>query len=639
MIDFESYFDADYTLSKMQTISYITDERFELTGMGCQFNDASGIFYKASEVGRFLELFKTFFGKNFERVTVVVKNAGCDIQILQTRFGIIPKYIIDVEDLTRFYDSRMPQKLEKVAKTFLKDEAKGDTMQFKGLHYADMTEIQLFNLAEYCKNDIKLEYQLFQKFLPFMTNPKLELWLARHTLNLSLNPTLILDSKKAARLQIDMREELDTLIERVDWIKQKGKTTLQVLRSTLLFPEVLQNELPEGEFIPMKKGTKKMIPALAKSDEGFQQLLVHPCQRVRELCQAKQAAKSWPTHIKKIEKMKLAAMACSGKLPIPLKFYGGHTGRWSGKGGWNPQNLGGKGRAGAATHPLIREVRSLLCAPSGYTLGISDSKQIEVRVAAWLAGEKKISDGFAKGEDIYSQFASKLFGHTVYNDVSDDPKLIADLMSIERGFGKDAILGCGYGMGTSRFYNNCYSNPSLRPLFDSGQFDWAFIDKLIKTYRTTYSKIPAFWADVENAFKFVIKYPGKEAKLPHLHFANAHGTVIITLPSGRDLYYRHCTINHGKEICWQHGRTWGGGLTENLCQAVARDLLAEWMYAIEQAGIHIVLHAHDEVVALLPEKEAKGLLSKMGELMCKRPVWAKDLPLGIDSQLSDRYKK
>ena len=399
-LDFESYYDSDYTLSKLGVIEYIDDPRFEFTGLGWGYDNGAHGFTPKEFVGTTIAMMREELGKNLEKTTVIVKNANFDIRILQKKFGFIPKYIIDVEDLSRFYDSRMRHDLDTLAKIFLGKE-KGKTVQFKGLHYEDMDEDKRKALAEYCENDITLEFELFEYFIPYVSNPESEFWLMNHTLDMSLNPALDFDFNAADMLVVDMNNELNAQLDKVAWVEQPKKTVLKVLNTKLLFPQLLQAELPEGEDIPWKKGkpTKKMIewsgkpgsiPALAKADKEFQELLVHPVQRVRELCQAKAAAKSWPTHIKKVEKMDRVAKCYGGKIPIMLKYYGAHTGRWTGTGGWNPLNLGGLGRAGSANHPLIRKVRGLLVAPDGYTLGICDSAQIECRILAWLAGEDKL---------------------------------------------------------------------------------------------------------------------------------------------------------------------------------------------------------------------------------------------------------
>ena len=142
--------------------------------------------------------------------------------------------------------------------------------------------------------------------------------------------------------------------------------------------------------------------------------------------------------------------------------------------------------------------------------------------------------------------------------------------------GNMIVANCGYGMGAPRFFNNCLSNCDLRPMFDDGTYNKQFIEKLIKTYRTTYYNIPQFWTDLEKAFKWVIKYPHDQTKVSKKYGAdgkadgfrlllfNRNGTVHIRLPSGRELTYRHCTLKKGAygsdEIRWHYGHLWGGSI-------------------------------------------------------------------------------
>lgn len=434
-------------------------------------------------------------------------------------------------------------------------------------------------------------------------------------------------------------------------MSKKQKSILKIIRSNKLFPEILESILPEGEHVPMKQGTKKMIPALSKIDIGFQELLVHPDQKVRDLCVARQMAKSWPLHTKRIDNMANQADCCNGLLPVALHYYGAHTGRFSGGEKINLQNLGGQGRGGSGTHLLIQQMRNLLTTPDGNILGIVDSAQIEARILAWLAGQDDLVKEFADGEDVYSIFATKLFNSCVYKPKDDEFASIKRLLKIRRGFGKDAILGCGYGMGANTFYQRCIANGDLRPLFDNGDYDWDFIADLIRTYRITYKRIPEFWSSVEKAFKWVIKYPhGKtyyhnrsdpEHGHPWLTFFNDNGTVHLRLPSGRELLYRHCALKQttkGSQIRWHWGHLWGGSITENIVQAVARDLLAWWILEMEKQGLSIVLHSHDEIICILRNNDVHGL-DDMLKIMCTGPNWAEGLPLDAEGSLTKRYKK
>jgi len=639
LLDFETFFDSKYSLKKLGCIEYIFDERFDFTGLGFYHPHCGIKFVGKPDIRKAIRNLKSRCGQNFDAVTIIVKNAKFDIRILKEKFSIYPKYIIDVEDLTRFYDSRMRHKLSNLAKTFVAKGEKGDTGQFSGLHYEDMTNEQRVALENYCKNDIDLELKLFDLFLPRISNLEFELYLARHTLNLSLSPKIEFDTKLAEELKSSMRAELSAKLNKVAWITDKEDDILRILRSPKKFPKILQKVLPEGETIPTKSGKRGPIFALAKSDQAFQEFLVHPNELVRDLCGAKEAAKSWPTHIKRIETMERQAKCYGGKLPIGLRYYGAHTGRASGEGGWNPQNLGGSGRMGKGIHPLIRQMRALLRAPSGYTFGIADSAQIEARVLAWLARENKLINGFARGEDIYSTFATKLFGHLVYKPGPDEPEPVAKLLTIKRGYAKDTILGCGYGLGPQKFYDNCMANENLRPFFDSGEYDFQFVIDLINAYRNTYNAIPKLWRKVEDAFRWAIKYSHRNATVNSLLEFGKDKHVFVELPSGRQLIYRHTLIDKSNNIAWVYGYLWGGSLVENIVQAIARDLLFFWVKIVEDSGIKVVLHSHDEIVTLLEENAAEYKIKQVCELMRSTPYWAEGLPLDVEGKISKVYCK
>ena len=164
VIDFETYFDTHYTLSKLSTIEYIRHRMFEFTGVGLGWlNGNVPEFHPAPSVPLVIKDLQDNCGPNLEQATVVVKNAKFDIVILQTKFGIVPEHIIDIDDLLRHYDTRMSHKMKDVAPMFGL-QAKGDTQQFKGLHYEEMDRGTKENLRSYCINDIDMinrkSYQL-----------------------------------------------------------------------------------------------------------------------------------------------------------------------------------------------------------------------------------------------------------------------------------------------------------------------------------------------------------------------------------------------------------------------------------------------------------------------------------------------
>lgn len=900
-LDFETFFSTEYSLKKLSTIEYIMDDRFELTGLGFGGNrigtpDNESIFFFPDEIEDCLNQV------DWDNITVLVFNARFDITILQEKFGIIPKFIIDIKDLASHYDARMSHKLADLAKMF-RLKHKGDTNQFKGLHWDTMTAEQRQALQEYTINDVDLEMQLFKILLPKLSNPVIEVKLMRHTLDLWLHKRFKLDIPMAIQLKTNMRTKM------AKSIKESGYT-LKQLRSKK-FVDYLQVVLPDGEIVPMKlspkphkkTGKHEWIPALAKDNEECQQLLVHPKQEVRDLVSARLGAKSWPTHIKRMDTMLSQNNVNGGLLRVPINYYGGHTGRWSGSEGYNLQNMGGRGRSGQGNDPLISQVRGTLMAQPGYTLGIGDSAQIEARILAWLAGQQDLLDDFISGHSPYCSLATELFGHEV-RKVTDEEKQTSEgqAMAIEYGFGKDGILGCiakgtpvltntgwkniedinidnklwdgvqwvehagiaekgkracvnvngvwltpehavinnhqwylamhlatdnqvsgmsmgslslsllhleyevglspfnavapvvesllrqetiwsqenlhavmsvlkvplaelnrllpnfwmsqdmkawltefvvslndamilsakhitdmvaevlrfgpngskieqhlldtlchcldittpnlkstvlttikdtnqaiydlqrgnskletqnvicydilnagpnrrfqagnligensGYGMGAAKFYNNCLKNPSLRSLFDSGQYDFFFIEHLIKTYRTKYFKIPEYWKRVEIAFKQCIKFKHLKPKVGQVTFECKGTEVRVTLPSSRVLYYRHCRIKDNT-IRHHGGTLWGGSITENIDQSIARDLLGYWILECEKNGLPVVLHVHDEVVTMLSKRPGlDARVKQFYDIMCSLPDWAGGLPIGTDEiVLSERYKK
>lgn len=642
-IDFETYFDTKYSLDKMSTIEYIKDKRFEFIGVSTFEFDQSytkpyAAFWGGPEktVLRIREL-QEKYGQNLEYATVIMQNCFFDALILKHKFDCIPRYIVDIKWLANHLDSRASSSLKDLAKRYNCSKLKGNTEQFIGQHWDDMDQAAM---AEYSKNDVNLETELFIKLLPQLTNPNIELKIMQHNVAMYLNPKFKFDFKLAKELINNMEAE------KIKNVQQTGYSEKEI-SGTISFIKIMSDKLAKlGESIPLKFGkpTKNMIkytgegfiPAFAKNDLGTRRLLRHPNKEIRTLMQAKLDLKSWTSHIKRIKSMVVQARACGGRLHMPLNYYGGRTGRDSGGEGINPQNFGGKGR-GIALNPLISRVRNLLCAPVGYKLGVVDAAQIEARVLAWLANEQQLVKGFANGEDVYSIFASNLFGIKVYKGSGNKD------IDIKRNFGKDAILGCGFGMGASKFYDKCYENPNLTPMFDNGTYNIAFIENLIKAYRKKYKNIPRFWQQCEKAFKWVLQYKHQTVNLKdkgcpvNLIFRCKGSTVTIELPSERKLFYYHCRLKDG-DIREHYGPLWGGTIVENIVQAISRDIFMQSVLKIEEL-YRVILRIHDEAIVLIPDKESKEGLQYCINCMASPPPYTNNLPLAADGKLMERYSK
>lgn len=650
VLDFESYYDDQFTLKELTPWEYIQDERFAHLGCAC-YSVINGVrrneFFWPDFGGGYESYFKalqSYFGEHLERCTVVVKNARFDILILKLKFGIRPKFVIDVENLAA-HQCYSELSLKSLAERF-NLPPKGRTADFKGLHWADMDRVTKQALIEYAKHDADLEAQIFEILLHRLSWPEVELKLALHTINLYIDPPWKFNYKLADDLLVSMQQRLDNITEGLPFTNEQLSGNDSII-------ECYRQVLPEGDLLPAKQGKPhkktgkiKMIPDLAKDGDVVKKLLAHPDPVVRRLTEARLAIKSWPTHMKRIRSMIAWANACGGKLPTISNYYGAHTGRWQGGGGINQFNLGGAGRAGAGTDPLIRSMRGLMMAPAGKAVVMVDSAQIEARVLAWLADCDILVKGFANNEDIYSRFATGLFQCKVRKPKKSDPRPVYDALEIKRGFGKDAILGAGYGMGASKFFDRCLMNPALRPLFDSGEYDLLFVDRLIKLYRTQYKEIPAWWRKLEQAWSYVTRVEGASVECGRLKLwkdlSDRGGTVNVRLPSGRVLFYPHAVVAADKTLRYGHSpvvKTWGGALTENVVQAISRDLLAEWLLNCEDKGVKIVHHVYDELISLTPVSQADGVLHWMSEAMKVTPVWAEGLPLNSEGKWALMYEK
>ena len=626
-LDFESYFTTPYSLLKIQTIEFIRDPLFCLTGLGVGTPGSKPWFVEPS----FLKAYFQHLHQDQHRYTFIVHNARFDITVMQEKFGWVPDYILDTKDLASHYDSKMSHKVSYLAKFFgLKH--KGDTLRFKGYYWETMSPEMQDEFVEYTLGDVEIELQLFEILVEKLSNPRFEARVMRHTLDMWLHRRFRIDTELAKQLLKEMTEIFDGMV------KKSGRT-IKELRSAK-FKGLIAAELNPGEEIPMKwnkptKGKpKKRIPAFAKVDDGCTWLRAHPNEAVRNLIEARLAAYSWNTHIKRVKKL-LSQSQWGRLLRVPLNYYGCHTGRYSGGEKINLQNLGSR-----TAELLVRMVRKLLQALDGHVLGITDSVQIEARVLAWLSGCKTLLDGFANGEDVYCDFAEGMFHCTGLRKArKTDPKPIAEYFSVRRDFGKQNILGNGYGMGRERAYVACLATPSLRPLIISGQLTKQFVKRSIDKYRKDYLEIPAYWKAVENAFRQCIRFPHLEPVVGCCTFRCVNREVQITLPSGRVLYYRECKVGLDNTIRYSEGKLWGGVITENIDQAISRDLLCWWVLQAEDAGLVSALHVHDENVTMLKIETAEADLKVQADIMCSLPDWAEGLPVDVDAKLSPCYCK
>ncbi|MBI1946368.1 MAG: hypothetical protein HYS27_11760 [Deltaproteobacteria bacterium] len=359
-----------------------------------------------------------------------------------------------------------------------------------------------------------------------------------------------------------------------------------------------------------------------------------------------------------------------GRLRHALVYGAAHTGRWGGH-GFQPQNLprgisdptfdvtAAVDAARASDLARLRElaaavgssvgpalstlVRPCIYAGAGRMLAIVDYKSIEPRVLRWLAGDRDGLDVFRRAEDLYLRMAATLYATPV-----------ADVSKPQRQIGKALEVGCGFGMGVERFKSHAanmgvdWSASELTP--ERAVDAWRTANPLIAGKRVEIPGYPiryegGLWRDVEAAARAAARGETREVRL--LRWSPAGRDIHCTLPSGRIVVYRDARIEDvvqgGRKrsvLTYARGRrrvtTYGGKLVENCTQAVARDILADALVRLDDAGHAIVLHVHDEVVA---EVDSGHALSSIEAIMRAAPAWAEGLPLDVAARTAPRYGK
>lgn len=285
---------------------------------------------------------------------------------------------------------------------------------------------------------------------------------------------------------------------------------------------------------------------------------------------------------------------------------------------------------------LSQLIRTALEAPPGKRFIVADFSAIEARVIAWLAGEEWEMKAFAEGKDIYCATASAMFGVPVVKHGVNGEL---------RQKGKVATLACGYGGGIG----------ALKAMgADKMGLSDDELQTVVRKWREASPHIVKLWADVENAAMNAVSGIPTTIKQKNLHFHVEDDALYIELPSGRHLVYLHPHLGQnrfGSDAIlytglggskttagrWGTLETYGGKLSENLVQAIARDCLCAAMKRLTDAGYKICAHIHDEVILEMPE--GKGSLDDAVRIMCQNEPWNEGLVMNADGFEAKYYQK
>ena len=420
VVDFETYYAKDYGLRKLTTEEYIRDPRFEVIGVAVknyhhssQQEAAAPLWFSGSkkQVAQFLSQF------DWGNSIALAHNAMFDMAILNWHFDIRPKKIADTLAMARAIHSIEVGGSLAALSEYYNLGAKGTEVHDAiGKRRLDFTKAEMEAYGGYCQQDVELTYKLFKVLVKDF--PVFELNLIDLTIRMFSEPSLVLDKEILAAHLKEVKDTKEALMAKVAHDKKK-------LTSNPQFAELLRGYgiEPPTKISPT---TGKETYAFAKSDEAFKALQEHENPEVQAIVAARLGVRST---IEETRTQRFIDIAERGTLPIPLRYYAAHTGRWGGDDKINMQNL-----------PRGSQLKKAMRAPRGYKFIDCDLSQIEARTLAWLAEEEDLVEAFDRGDDVYKIMASAIY---------DKPE--TEITKDERFVGKTTILGAGYGMGAAKF--------------------------------------------------------------------------------------------------------------------------------------------------------------------------------------------
>jgi hypothetical protein len=667
-LDFETYYDADYTLSKMSTSEYVRDKRFEALMLYLKVGNRPARIIPGPKIKAELQKI------NWDLYSALCHNTHFDGLILSHHYKVKPRRLYCSLSMARgLHSNDIGAGLDEVSIHYGGQGKIPDALEdMKGVHFAQLfkDKARWKRGADYCMNDGEEMLRVFKLMLPSM--PRDEMDLIHLTNRMFCDPVLKVDiprvEKEFHREVEDRKRKLLDCVDEADYTEAEVKAILKTKAERLLSGEERQmlfakrvigsNEkfaaLLRAEGIePPVKISKAWIAkdrddrteegkysfAFAKDDLEFINLpdnvellsqglnlakvadvkrLAARQARIKQLVEARLAVKS-TTNITRAERF-LKAGANGWALPVGYAYYRAHTGRWGGTNKMNMQNLTRGG-----------ELRLSILAPAGYVVCVADSGQIEARVNGWLWGQADLLDAFrdsdaGTGMDAYCRFATQVYGRTITKDDKT-----------ERFVGKVCVLGLGFQMGAPKLQMTLAKGALGGPPV---YFTLQECEAFVRTYRRMNYRIEKGWKICSQIIEDMA------AGRPGRHGPITWEKETIWLPNGMCLKYPDLKKRQGDrgfdEWTYQakdmRKKIYGGLLCENIVQALARIIVATQMLAIDKFS-RVVMTTHDEVVSLTKKAAGAKTVERMIKVMRTPLDWCKDIPLNAEGGFDVCYSK
>lgn len=709
-IDFETFYTdkaGGYSLSYMTAEEYIRDPRFEIIGVSLKFGDAPSNYY-TGDLPYIKQVLQSIDWSN--AMAIGHNESEFDSLIMTEVVGIRPRiYVCTLQMARALHAGKQAKSLDALCQLYGLAPKGQQVKHYINMRRADFTPHQMADYGLYCGNkavtgvdgDTDLCWELFKIMVPQL--PQKELQLASLCTKMFAEPKLALDLPLLKALQNDMAVRKGELLTKVATILQvpehlppqeRVAQVQSLLRKDAILADVLRNQYdvePPTKLSPKRKnpdGTPLQVYAFAKTDEGMEELLNFEdpddpvgSEEIQALAAARLGVKST---LAESRVARFVGIAERGHLPVALAYGKTHTHRLAGSQKINMQNLSGSrgvhartprgtliwtpggiarlnkfnkqtnqlmdlngniydvddNKATGAPGCHVIGLRDAIIAPPGKKLVVADSSQIELRVCHLLAGQMDTVDELRQGVDTYSSFASTIYGRPI---TKADKK--------ERQHGKVGMLQLQYQAGGKSFRNAARIMGGVRLTEDEA---YGTVD----VYRNRFTEVRKFWRMCQQGIEKMARGGGTYldqwglCKLEHNR---------ITMDGRPPIVYHNLRqellegFNGGDpELQWVYDdkelrrmkKVYGGSVTENLCQWIARHVVFDQMLEAEKRwgnyykhGVGVALTVHDEIVLVVDEDDAEECLRFCLDVMSQPPAWWTALPVAAEGGIGDRYSE
>ena len=586
-IDFETYYDEQFSITIQGTRNYIFAKEFDAYMVTVE--TTTGIKF----VGH---------PKDFDWMSVsgpewewLHHNASFDELIIQRlrETGVVPKEAVPAvthctADLAAYFGG--PRNLAGASKFFLNEEVSKDTRAaMKGKKWEDMSEEFRQEVSEYALRDANLTLRLWEKLGAEW--PLHERLLSRHTRMIAWDGIPVDVATMDASIPVLERQNWEAG-QQIPWYASGEEKPLS----------------PKALAVACRDVGIEPPPSLAKDSKDCAEW-EDKYGEVYPWVGAMRNFRRTNTLLERLRSMR-ARVFGEGDMNYGLLYFGATTtGRWSGADGVNVQNLPSKPMFGV-------DFRSLIKAPPGYKFINADLSQIEPRCLAWLVGDEPMLQGLREGMAIYEVHARNTMGWTGGKLKEEDATKYA--------LAKARVLSLGYGAGAEKFVSMAETYQVKLTLSEA--------EGVVQSFRHSMPLVcgpRGLWNSLQNDMRSA---------------ASKRQTYHIELPSGRLLrYFRPSTMGGlTAETISNRGfvrkKWWGGSLTENLVQATARDVFAHFIPTIEyELGLPILFHVHDELTCLVEEDKAEEALKDLLQVLRTPPDFMSGLPLDAEGKIVETY--